>query len=85
MVLIWVCLILQKKCRVDYGSDTEDMERWLMEMDGGSDPIIGEESRREVLPIASREKVPSDRLEPTESVDSPTLLPEVGVPMESAP
>ena len=76
---MYACFVLQKCC-VDYGSDTEDMERRLMKLDGGSDPAIGEESQRAVLPIASRKEEPFDRPEPTELVDSPTLIPEVGVP-----
>ena len=55
-----------------------------MELDVGSDPVGGEESRRVVLPTASR-KEPSDRPKPIEPVDSSTLLPKVGVPVESAP
>jgi len=34
LILILACLVLQKKCQVDYGSDTEDMECWLMELEG---------------------------------------------------
>jgi len=55
-----------------------------MELDEGSDPVVGEESRRAVLPTTSREEEPSDRLEPTKPVDSSTLLLVVGVLVELA-
>jgi len=62
-----------------YGSDTEDMELWLMELDRGSNLVAGKESKRAILPTVSREEEPSDRLEPTEPMDFLTLLPEIGV------
>ena len=45
--------ILQKRHRVDYGCDRDDLVRILAELEGGSDPVAGDGSRRAASPVVS--------------------------------
>ena len=36
--------VLQKKCRINYDSDTMELERMIVEMGGGSNPEEGDEA-----------------------------------------
>jgi len=37
--------VLQKRCRVDYGSHNDELERMVTELEEGSDPVEGDRSR----------------------------------------
>ena len=72
MYSVWSYLVLQKRCRVDYGSDDDELERVLAELEGSSDPATGDRSRRAASSAMSEKTESSDPFDSVELVESLT-------------
>ena len=57
-------LVLQKRCRVDYGFDEDELEKMLAELEGGSNSAIWYRSRRATSSVVSESLDPQSRLTP---------------------
>jgi len=66
-------LVLQKRHRVDYGSDEDELERMLVALEGGSDSAAGDGSGRAALSVVF-ERLEFSTLDFAEPVESPTSL-----------
>jgi len=63
-------LVLQKRHRVDYGSNKAGLERMLVELDGGSDPAAGYKSEKAASFAVSKRSESSDQIDFAEPVES---------------
>ena len=68
-----LALILQKRRWVDYGSDDDELERMLAELEGGSDPTAGDESRRAASSVMSERSESSNPIDFAQPVEPLTF------------